>query len=115
MENKKEFEQKNISKDEITYLEQNLKNYSFSIELSLLQNKIKDDNYYLEILEIDKKDIENTVSMQNLEIKQVEKFLENSDTTKRIREIEQSILLLQKDELSRETNYKNYENFINIL
>jgi hypothetical protein len=115
MENKKEFEQKTINKDEITYLEQNLKNYSFSVELSMLKNKIKDDNYNLEVLEIDKKNLEDNISMQNLEIRQVENFLENSDTTKRIREIEQSILLLKKEELSRETNYKNYENFVNVI
>jgi hypothetical protein len=115
MQNKKEFEAKNMQKDEINYLEQNLKNYSFSIELGLLQENISEDNKNKEILEIEKKDIEDSILVQNLEIRQIENFLENSDTTKRIREIENSILLLQKEENVREINYKNYESFINIL
>jgi uncharacterized protein YPO0396 len=115
MDNKKLYDFKNTQKKDISYYEHNLKNYTFWIEKWLIENKIKEDKYSLDILQIEKKEIEEKVNLQNNEIKSIENLLDNNDTTRRIKEIEQNILLLQKEEYIRELNYRNYENYINVL
>ncbi|MBT3727066.1 hypothetical protein HOG21_05270 [bacterium] len=81
----------------------------------MIETKIEKDKYSLESIELEKKEIEEQIGLVSKEIKGVESFLENNDTTKRINEINSSILLLEKDKNIREHNYKNYENYINIL
>ncbi len=112
IENKKKYEQTNIEKQKINYLEQNLKNYTYDIEKVLLENSILKNKQKKEVLEFEEKELDEKNLELNNEIKQIENFLENSDTTRRIRELEQKNIILQKEKYLKYENYKNYSSFI---
>jgi len=115
MEIKKSYDAKMLDKQKVLYFEQNFKNYSYVIENWLISVKIKENTKDLEIIKIDKTSVEDNIHLETNEVKSIEKLLEDSDTTKRIKEIEGGVLLLQKEEWLRELNHRNYENFIEVL
>jgi len=110
IEKKKQYEKLLKAKESIVFLLENLDNYISSIKKNLLEKNIEENENILEKVNLDYKNLWEKIENLEEEEKSIEKLIENNDITKRVKEIENAVKLLEKDLFVKKGNYENFGN-----
>ncbi len=115
VEHKKNYEAKNGELKKILFFEENINYYSDEIEKNLIVKILWDKNQSLEVGNIEFGEIKNHILEIAREQREIENLIENSEFSKRLRQLQDSLEQNRKDKNIRENNFGKYRDYLKVL